>query len=441
MADIRIDWKETIGVIKPMHAVNNGVAQGRMNNFEDYRKAGFPYMRNHDASYCEEYGSEHCVDISAVFPDFDADPRDPASYEFTETDAYLGRNIEAGTKIFYRLGQRIEHTVKKYNVNPPKDFQKWAVVCEHIIRHYNEGWADGFRFNIEYWEIWNEPDGIAADGSQPNWSGTSEEYYDLYKVAATHLKKRFPHLKIGGPSMSSLHNRNGAWIRNFLASLTEDGKRVPLDFFSWHAYMVDPQVIVTMEKYLRDRLDEAGYTEAESILNEYNYVEGWTDLFISSIEAIIGMRGAAFTSASMAGGQASTLDMLMYYDARPCAFCGMFDFYTYRPLKGYYPFVMYSQLYQLGTYVECASEDEDLYVTAASGEDGYGIMLTHYRKDKEKAEKTAGLHIAGVPDGIWQAEILDRDRTMEKRSVTMENGVLELQMPEDCVILLTRGRE
>ena len=100
-----------------------------------------------------------------------------------------------------------------------------------------------------------------------------------------------------------------------------------------------------------------------------------------------------------------------------------------------------SHLYQLGTYVECVSEDEDLYVTAASGEDGYGIMLTHYRKDKEQAEKTAGLHIAGVPDGIWQAEILDRDRTMEKRSVTMENGVLELQMPEDCVILLTRGRE
>ena len=155
MADIRIDWKETIGVIKPMHAVNNGVAQGRMNNFEDYRKAGFPYMRNHDASYCEEYGSEHCVDISAVFPDFDADPEDPASYEFTETDAYLGRNIEAGTKIFYRLGQGIEHTVKKYNVNPPKDFQKWSVICEHIIRHYNEGWADGHHWNLTYWEIWN----------------------------------------------------------------------------------------------------------------------------------------------------------------------------------------------------------------------------------------------------------------------------------------------
>ena len=39
MANIRIEWKEAAGKIKPMHAVNNGVAQGRMNNFEDYRKA------------------------------------------------------------------------------------------------------------------------------------------------------------------------------------------------------------------------------------------------------------------------------------------------------------------------------------------------------------------------------------------------------------------
>ena len=81
MADIRIRFDETVGKIKPMHAVNNGVAKGRMNNFETYRAAGFPYMRNHDASYCEEYGSEHTVDITAIFPDFDADPYDPASYD------------------------------------------------------------------------------------------------------------------------------------------------------------------------------------------------------------------------------------------------------------------------------------------------------------------------------------------------------------------------
>ena len=45
----------------------------------------------------------------------------------------------AGTKVFYRLSHRIEHEVKKYGTLPPKDFKKWAVICEHIIRHYTEG--------------------------------------------------------------------------------------------------------------------------------------------------------------------------------------------------------------------------------------------------------------------------------------------------------------
>ena len=63
---------------------------------------------------------------------------------------------------------------------------KWAEICEHIIRHYNEGWADGFYYNIEYWEIWNEPD------NSQMWTGTPEEFYELYRVAANHLKSCFP---------------------------------------------------------------------------------------------------------------------------------------------------------------------------------------------------------------------------------------------------------
>ena len=75
----------------------------------------------------------------------------------------------AGTKVFFRLGQTIEHGPKKYGALPPKDFAKWARICEHVIRHYNEGWgvdkewttlnvAWSNQFNIVYWEIWNEPD-------------------------------------------------------------------------------------------------------------------------------------------------------------------------------------------------------------------------------------------------------------------------------------------
>ncbi|MBO5021618.1 MAG: hypothetical protein J6D52_13220, partial [Clostridia bacterium] len=76
-------------------------------NFDAYKEAGFPYARNHDAAFCAGYGGEHTVDITAVFPDFDADPYDPASYDFACTDHYSARIMEAGTEVFYRLGQKI----------------------------------------------------------------------------------------------------------------------------------------------------------------------------------------------------------------------------------------------------------------------------------------------------------------------------------------------
>ena len=69
------------------------------------------------------------------------------------------------------LGNRIEHESKRYGSIPPKDPAKWARICEHIIRHMNEGWAGGHHYGIEYWEIWNEP-----DVNPQCWDGPVEEF-------------------------------------------------------------------------------------------------------------------------------------------------------------------------------------------------------------------------------------------------------------------------
>ena len=399
MANVSVNFKSSQGKIKPMHAVNNGPLRAgceqQRENFEDFKAARIPYVRTHDASFCNEYGSEHTVDVHAIFPDFTKNPYHPDSYDFTITDDYLQTIVDAGSSVFFRLGSKIEHWRKKYGTIVPPDFHKWAVICEHIIRHYNEGWANGFHFNITYWEIWNEPDGVKVDGTQPNWSGTPEEFYELYATAAVHLKGRYPNLKIGGPSVSG-YAEDGKWTKNFLKYLTEGGRRIPLDFFSWHAYTTDPDVVREMNEFTRNLLDKAGYTETESILNEINYIENFTDLYVSSIRNIIGMHGAAFTSAIMAVGQSIPLDMLMYYDARPCVFNGLFDYYTMCPLKGYYPFTMYSRLYEMENSMECSSDDKDIYVVCAKNDEKYAVMLTHYRSDKEKSEKTIEIHLDGM---------------------------------------------
>ena len=130
-------------------------------------------------------------------------------------------------KHFFRLGQTIEHQIKKHGTLPPKDFHKWAEICEHIIRHYNEGWADGYNLNIKYREIWNEPD-LDLDDSQNKrtWGGTKAEFFDMYEIAAKHLKEHFPNLKIGGPALA--HRMD--WASDFLKEMKK--RNVPIDFFS-----------------------------------------------------------------------------------------------------------------------------------------------------------------------------------------------------------------
>ena len=389
MEQIKVDFSKWVGAIKPLNAVNNGPKpdekEQTSGNFADFKRARIPYARTHDSAFCPDYGGPHIVDISSIFPDFDADPTLPESYDFDLTDDFLQAIIDAGTQVFFRLGESIEHARKKYHIYPPKEFKKWAVICEHIIRHYNEGWADGFHHNIVYWEIWNEPN-LHIENNSPTWGGTTAQFFDFYETAAKHLKACFPHLKIGGPALA----RGREWGEEFLAEMKK--RDVPLDFFSWHRYTSSTEVFMERVEYTRRVLDEAGYTEAESILNEWAYIKGWTDDFVYSLKAINGIKGASYVTAIMAACQYAPLDMLMYYDARPrTAFNGLFDQITQKPQKTYYALYAFSDLAELGESV-AVENCKDVYCVAATNGSRHGMLLTYYNDDDRAPRKT--LHLA-----------------------------------------------
>jgi len=382
MKRIAVDFSQEAGTIKPMHAVNNGPKMGGawgVSNFEAYREAGIPCARNHDASFYAGYGGSHTVDVGNIFTDFDADENDPASYDFALTDEYCRSINAAGASILYRLGSRIEHESKKYQTYPPKDFAKWARICEHIIRHLVCGWADGLHLDIPYWEIWNEPDLKRADGSSPCWQGTPEQFLELYGTASTHLKKCFPELMIGGPAFTG--SREGKpEVPEFVEFAEKNG--LPLDFFSWHGYTTDPRVYAEQARFTRSLLDAHGYGAAKLILNEWNYVRGWDAKRIRESYGVMGSeKGAAFCAAAMLAAQKSPLDMFMYYDARPCPFNGLFAFDTLEVRKPYYSFWQFNKLYRLGTEVLSESSDPDLYVGAARGEGGAAVQLAYYAEE------------------------------------------------------------
>jgi len=403
MNTVCVDFAKNAGPVKPMHSVNNGpvykfAADQRITNLHHFQAAGIPYARTHDASFYGTYGGEHVVDVNMIFTDFDADPTDPASYDFQLTDEYLRVMELAGTKCYYRLGSKIEHWSKKYNTLPPKDFQKWAVVCEHIIRHYTEGWADGFYMDIEYWEIWNEPDLDPDDSTHKRcWGGTAKQFYELFHVAFSHLKKCFPHLKIGGPAVAGL--KHVEWLEGFFKSL---GDLKP-DFFSWHVYGPNIEKVQSYIRFARELLDRYGLTECESILNEWNYVKGWLgDEWVYSLKAEKALKGSAFIASTMLMSQYEPLDHLMFYDARPCAMNSMFatDFVC-DTLKGYFPFLMFNKLYTQKQAVPVVCEGDCIWAAAAKGEE-HNVMLSYFDDNDEAPSREVKVTFKNVtnPKGV-----------------------------------------
>ena len=84
-----------------------------------------------------------------------------------------------------------------------KDFRKWTEICAGIVRHYNCGWANGFKFGIKYWEIWNEPE------NPPMWDGTRQEFFELYRTASLRLLQ-FSKAAAETKLSAALQNRSSA---------------------------------------------------------------------------------------------------------------------------------------------------------------------------------------------------------------------------------------
>ena len=407
MDTIKFDLTKSAGSFKILNATNGGPWHKRhandqyRTNLDDYKAARMPYSRNHDSAMCTIYGGPYSHDITCIFPDFSADPENPESYDFACTDEAILVCLDAGTKTFFRLGQTIEHQIKKHGTLPPADFKKWAVICEHIIRHYTEGWADGFYHDMPYWEIWNEPD-IDRDESTNKrcWGGTKAQFFDFYETAAKHLKECFPHLKIGGPALAGRKD----WADDFLCEMKK--RNAPLDFFSWHIYAVKPEQIVERSEQVKAMLLKYGFDKTESILNEWNYVKGWSDDYIYSLKVMHSLKGAAFVMACISEAQKSTIDMMMYYDTRPSVFCGMFDFYTYEKLKGYYPLYWYGKFYDLKNEVRAENDIENVHTLCGVDENGKALcIVTYYTDDDNAGEKSFAVDFGR--DGKYEIYLLD----------------------------------
>lgn len=319
-AVLNADFSVPTGKIRALHGINKGplAPGGIFDVIQEQKELGVPFTRLHDCGWPNPYVVDHHV----VFPDANADPTLPESYDFRLTDEYIAAVRATGAEPIYRLGESIEHTSVKRYVHPPANPEKWAAICLGIIRHYNEGWANGHRYNIRYWEIWNEPENRPA-----MWSGTDDDYLRLYRTAALAIKKEFPALKVGGPALGASGNfvdgefRPTDFADRFIAMCRKEN--VPLNFFSWHCYTDNPSELVARSRAIRRFLDSKGFTDTENHLNEWNYLPGnsWKPISKNRpalererfYREMAGAAGAAFITTSLLELQDTPLDVANFF--------------------------------------------------------------------------------------------------------------------------------
>lgn len=393
LATISFDLGRPVGRIKPMHAVGQPPIQG-WNDFSMFhylKEAHIPYSRLHDTGGA--FGKNLYVDIPNLFRDFDADENDPDSYDFTFTDILLAELAANGVEPFIRLGVTIENRsdIRKYRIYPPRDFGKWARICEHVVAHYNEGWANGFRYGITYWEIWNEADDRANPEESFMWCGTFTDYCRLYEVTSKLLKGRFPSIKVGGPASCGFYAAEpGKPLRENPALPENDWRRTygthfidcthqfldhvrdtasPMDFFSFHSYS-SPDLLFQQTESIALELDRRGLNDVELILDEW--------LPDASLERVHTERQNAEIASVIVRGQHSPLDMLMLYDARCAArnaYAPLFNPMTARPAGAYWALFYFGELYRRGQEVSTSVEGDCASLCAAAATDGCDCAL------------------------------------------------------------------
>jgi len=117
---------------------------------------------------------------------------------------------------------------------PPKDYEKWAELVYHWVRHCAERYGQE-EVESWYWEPWNEP-------NIGYWKGTPEEYHKLYDYSVDAVKRALPQARVGGPhSTGPRGDRAAEFLRGFLEHVIR-GKNYatgetgsPIDYIGFHA--------------------------------------------------------------------------------------------------------------------------------------------------------------------------------------------------------------
>ncbi len=438
---LNANFHQTVGSIRRLNGVNIGPRFNVRRNTRDrdarlWEDLKIPITRLHDIPWLNP--AMNLVDIHQIFPIAKADEHNPDNYDFRMTDDYIKLCRELHCDVLYRLGESIEHSFDNYHIFPPENLDKWITICTNVIRHYNEGWNRGFGFGIKYWEIWNEPD----LGYGYTWTGSNQQFFELFAKAARALKCRFPQLKIGGPALAKCKFPGDAesYQERFLAYCRDH--EVPLDFFSFHRYSKDPEEMIALPGQVKQLLENYGYGSTEIFLDEWHYMNAdWGRLADSDYawqayegpDGVSGIDGAAYAATLLIAWQDTPLRQSCYYTAGNDCW-GLFDQY-YKPRKTYYAYKAFAMMLEVEKE-RCFTQNDKQIKLLAGRKDGRGMLLISAFDD---ASEQLEFVIDGALPGELSVQILDREHDLVQLPSLNFDGVrLIVNKPPGSAIFLIK---
>ena len=454
LAALVVDFSADTGRIRPaLHSSGFGptICSQTAQALADVKAMGFKYARTHDWALINP--NQRVCDYFHIFPLMHLDAKDPKNYHFGPTDYLLKRTREeAGLDVFFRMGTSIEHSGNKIHFNTviPEDFDKVAEIFAATVRHYNRGWANGFDWNIKYWEIWNEPEGMQTMWTPPE--GVSDEDYKstspkraecrakfvkFFVTVLKRLKGEFgDSIKVGGPALCSY---NTMWLGDILAACRDAG--VAPDFISWHGYARDPMRFSHEADQARALCDSFGFTKCELIINEWHYFGenySWDDMQRCSDPAVKariwegpdshnGIRSACFTLASLANIQRSKLDQAYYYGCRHSGAWGFKD-ELQRKYKVFYALKLFGDIVRDYSTICDGSSEGTVTTFAVKSASGKKALLV---ADYGGVSRNIAVAVKGVAaDAKASCTLLDHQHDLTPHDVQFKDGMLEFVKPD-----------
>jgi len=196
---LRADWQQQLSILQ--------------------KEIGFKYLRFH--------GLLH-DDMGVYTEDAAGNPIYNFQYVDQLYDALLSLHIRPFVELSFMPAALASDTKTvfwwKANISPPKDLAKWNGLIGALLEHWRERYGEP-EIVQWYYEVWNEPD------LSMFWSGTQQQYFDLYSGTVKTIKEICARCRVGGPATAG-----GVYEPQWLAYVA--AQHLPADFLSTHTYGV-----------------------------------------------------------------------------------------------------------------------------------------------------------------------------------------------------------